>query len=152
MTGVWRNLFSGVSTLAVTLFVNTSLAHAKLTPIEGDERERYQGAAIEAVNKARLTCSGKVDPATYIFNSAEVFVDKSGAQPALIFYYNYRPSEFRIVVKLATASDYKTLVSVIVEQQAWRRTYEGDLLNPIPKDGFVTEVTVNCEPSRPRSK
>lgn len=140
--------FLGCSlTCFLTLIVCGSTAFAKLTEIKGDERERYQGAAIEAVNKVRLVCSGAADPVSYIFNSSEVFVDKAGVQPALIFHYNYRPSEFRIVVKLTTTSDFKNLASLVIEQQAWRRTYGRDLLDPIPQDGFVTDVTVTCQPS-----
>ncbi len=130
---------------ALVLIADSS--QAALQEITGDDRERYQGAAIEAVNKARLICSGAADPVSYIFNSSEVFIDKSGVQPAMIFHYNYRPSEFRIVVKIVTSADYKSVASVVIEQQAWRRTYGPDLLDPIPKDGFVTDVTVRCQPA-----
>lgn len=134
---------SGISGF-LTLIVFGSSAYAKLTEIKGDERERYQGAAIEAVNNAHLVCSGAADPASYIFNSSEVFIDKTGAQPALVFHYNYRPGEFRVVVKLVTSVDYKSVISVVLDQQSWRRTYDRDLLDPIPRDGFVTDVTVTC--------
>ena len=139
-------LFVTILTSSIT-FASSAEARSKRTQIVGDERDRYQDSTAQAINKAKLICSGQADPAYYVMQSSEVFVDKSGPQPALVFHYDYRPEQNRIIVEVVTTADFKKILSVVTHQQTWRRTYNGSLVDPIPKDGFVTDVTVTCQPS-----
>ena len=125
-----------MKTIAIAVaFLTTVTAFAGTTPIPREKLADYIDAVIMAIDGSAFECvtesgsmSGQLVDKVFGATSAEI--DDAGAQPLLIFKSS--DAEHQRIVCVTTSTDYKTLVSIRIEdlQVSTQEVNQGDLINP----------------------
>lgn len=141
-----RSFFSIIALLVVT--VTGSTVFAAPQPIPTERLKDYKMAVLIAIRQSKIECivtkgSPSASVVSRLDRAQSGTVNLEGTQPLLEL--TSEEAGERSVVTVTTSSDFKTIVSLKVEDFHKDKVNVGDLLNPSIADGYQCVAAFSCQ-------
>lgn len=150
--------------MVMALLLGTQFSHAEMVAVPADQLASYKQAISASLRSfdTNYSCTdthkgvipsndGEAIPSIVEFAN-EVYIDNSGAQPAIMMrinfsssYVSYSGSEASLyTLTAATSADYKSITAIKLETQKKVKLNNGTLIAPQIVDGYETLKSIEC--------